>query len=161
MSYCFLSVGTVGAVRCVRTINSVKVFVEAYVTCNDAYTCAIPCAIVEVVSKNFESLLVVIAKYKISMCVSVSVPSFMSKAVNFVVNHVFAAHRSSFGELVCLFIAPVSCVSFYPFKMYCVFVCKFGESFMAVIDGLFVSVFYWREPEVQIGCRSRRLFVGC
>ena len=58
-------------------------------TCNDAYTCAIPCAIVEVVSKNFESLLVVIAKYKISMCVSVSVPSFMSKAVNFVVNHVF------------------------------------------------------------------------
>ena len=89
MSYCFLSVGTVGAVRCVRTINSVKVFVEAYVTCNDAYTCAIPCAIVEVVSKNIESLLVVIAKYKISMCVSVSVPSFMSKAVNFVVNHVF------------------------------------------------------------------------
>ena len=138
MSYCFLSVGTVGAVRCVRTINSVKVFVEAYVTCNDAYTCAIPCAIVEAVSKNFESLLVVIAKYKISMCVSVSVPSFMSKAVNFVVNHVFdvvewdkaayqvAAHLSSFGELVCLFIAPVSCVSFYPFKMYCVFVCKFG-----------------------------------
>ena len=47
-----------------------------------------------------------------------------------------AAHRSSFGELVCLFIGPVSCVSFYPFKMYCVFVCKFGESFMAVIDGL-------------------------
>ena len=80
MSYCFLRVGTVGAVRCVRTINSVKVFVEAYVTCNDAYTCAIPCAIVEVVSisKNFESLLVVIAKYKISMCVSVSVPSFIS-----------------------------------------------------------------------------------
>ena len=35
------------------------------------YTCAIPCAIVEVVCKNFESLLVVIAKYKISMCVSV------------------------------------------------------------------------------------------
>ena len=68
MSYCFLSVGTVGAVRCVRTINSVKVLVEAYVTCNDAYTYAIPCAIVEVVSKNFESLLVVIAKYKISMC---------------------------------------------------------------------------------------------
>ena len=67
MSYCFLSVGTVGAVRCVRTINPVKVFVEAYVTCNDAYTC-----------KNFESLLVVIAKYKISMCVSVSVPSFIS-----------------------------------------------------------------------------------
>ena len=58
-------------------------------TCNDAYTCAIPCAIVEVVSKNFESLLVVIAKYKISMCVSVSVPSFMSYAVNFVVNNVF------------------------------------------------------------------------
>ena len=153
MSYCFLSVGTVGAVRCVRTINSVKVFVEAYVTCNDAYTCAIPCAIVEVVSKNFESLLVVIAKNKISMCVSVSVPSFMSKAVNFVVNHVFdvvewdkaayqvAAHRSSFGELVCLFIAPVSCVSFYPFKINCVFVCKFGESFMAVIDGLVVVYF--------------------
>ena len=63
MSYCFLSVGTVGAVRCVRTINSMKVFVEAYVTCNDAYTCAIPCAIVEVVCKYFESLLVVIAKY--------------------------------------------------------------------------------------------------
>ena len=40
-----------------------KVFVEAYVTCNDAYTCAIPCAIVEVVCKYFESLLVVIAKY--------------------------------------------------------------------------------------------------
>ena len=79
--------------------------------------------------------------------------SFMSKAVNFVVNHVFdvvewdkaayqvAAHRSSFGELVCLFIAPVSCVSFYPFKMNCVFVCKFGESFMAVIDGLVVVYF--------------------
>ena len=58
------------------------------------------------------------------------------------------------------FSLPSSCVSFYPFKMYCVFVCKFGESFMAVIDGL-VCVFYWREPEVQIGCRSRRLFVGC
>ena len=55
-----------------------EVFVEAYVTCNDAYTCAIPCAIVEIVCKNFESLLVVIAKYKISMCVSVSVPSFIS-----------------------------------------------------------------------------------
>ena len=56
MSYCFLSVGTVGAVRCVRTINSVKVFVEAYVSCNetnDAHTCAIPCAIVEVVCKYF------------------------------------------------------------------------------------------------------------
>ena len=76
MSYCFLSVGTVGAVRCVRTINSVKVFVEAYVSCNDAYTCAIPCAIVEVVCKYFESLRVVIAKYKISMCVSVSVPAY-------------------------------------------------------------------------------------
>ena len=34
--------------------------------------------IVEVVCKYFESLRVVIAKYKISMCVSVSVPSFMS-----------------------------------------------------------------------------------
>ena len=80
MSYCFLSVGTVGAVRCVRTINSVKVFVEAYVSCNDAYSCAIPCAIVEVVCKYFESLRVVIqiVKYKISMCVSVSVPSFVS-----------------------------------------------------------------------------------
>ena len=78
MSYCFLSVGTVGAVRCVRTINSVKVFVEAYVSCNDAYSCAIPRAIVEVVCKYFKSLRVVIAKYKISMCVSVRVPSFMS-----------------------------------------------------------------------------------
>ena len=80
MSYCFLSVGTVGVVlvRCVRTINSVKVFVEAYVSCNDAYSCAIPCAIVEVVCKYFESLRVVITKYKISMCVSVRVPSFMS-----------------------------------------------------------------------------------
>ena len=29
VSYVFLSVGTVGAVRCVRTINSVKVFVES------------------------------------------------------------------------------------------------------------------------------------
>ena len=65
MSYCFLSVGTVGAVRCVRTINSVKVFVEAYVSCNDAYTCSI----VEIVCKYFESLRVVIAKYKISMCI--------------------------------------------------------------------------------------------
>ena len=78
MSYCFLSVGTVGAVRCVRTINSVKVFVEAYVSCNDANSCAIPRAIDEVVCKYFESLCVVIAKYKISMCVSVRVPSFMS-----------------------------------------------------------------------------------
>ena len=51
------------------------------------------------------------------------------------------AHRSSFGELVCLFIAPMSFVSFYPFEMYCVFVCKFGESFMAVIDGLVVVYF--------------------
>ena len=47
VSYCFLSFGIVGAVRCVRTINSVKVFVEAYVSCNDAYSCAI----VEVVCK--------------------------------------------------------------------------------------------------------------
>ena len=29
------------------------------------------------------------------------------------------AHRSSFGELVCLFIAPMSCVSSY-LKLYCV-----------------------------------------
>ena len=36
---------------------------------------------------------------------------------------------------------PVCSVSFYPFKMYCVFVCKFGESFMAVIDGLVVVYF--------------------
>ena len=68
MSYCFLSVGTVGAVRCARTINSVKVFVEAYVSCNDVYSCAIPRAIVEVVCKYFKSLCVVIAKYEISMC---------------------------------------------------------------------------------------------
>ena len=71
----------------------------------------------------------------------------------FVVNHVVdvvewdkaahqvAAHRSSFGELVYLFIGPMSCVSFYPFKLYCVFVCKFGESFMAVIDGFVVVDF--------------------
>ena len=78
VSYCFLSVGTVGAVRCVRTINSVKVFVEAYVSCHDAYSCAIPRAIVEAVCKYFKSLRVVIAKYKIIMCVSVRVPSFMS-----------------------------------------------------------------------------------
>ena len=49
---------------------------------------------------------------------------------------------SSFGELVCLFIAPMSCVIFYLFKLYCVFVCKFGESFMAVSDG-FVVVFFF------------------
>ena len=61
MSYCFLSVGTVGAVRCVRTIKSVKVFVEAYVSCNDRYSCAIPRAIAEVVCKNCKSLRVVIA----------------------------------------------------------------------------------------------------
>ena len=77
----------------------------------------------------------------------------MCQAVNFVVHHVFdvvewdkaahqvAAHRSSFGEIVCVFIAPMSCASFYPFKLYCVFVCKFGESFMAVIDG-FVVVYF-------------------
>ena len=50
-------------------------------------------------------------------------------------------------------------MSFYPFKFYCVFVCKFGECFMVVSDG-FVVVFYWIEPVVQIGCRSKRLFVG-
>ena len=61
MSYCFLSVGTVGAVRCVRTTNSVKVFVETYVSCKDAYSCAIPRVIVEVVCKYFKSLRVVIA----------------------------------------------------------------------------------------------------
>ena len=44
--------------------------------------------------------------------------------------HQVAAHRSSFGELVCLFIAPMSCVSFYPFKLYCVYVCKFVANFM-------------------------------
>ena len=47
-------------------------------SCNDAYTCAIPRAIVKVVCKYFKCLRVVIAKYKISMCVSGSVPSFMS-----------------------------------------------------------------------------------
>ena len=80
MSYCFLSVGTVGAARCVRTINSVKVLLRpnAYMSCNDAYSCAIPCAIVEVLCKYFESLRLVIVKYEISMCVSVRVPSFMS-----------------------------------------------------------------------------------
>ena len=52
--------------------------------------------------------------------------------------HQVAAHRSSFGELVCLLIAPMYCVSFYSFKLYCVFVCKFGESFMSVIDGFVV-----------------------
>ena len=56
MSYCFLSVSTVGAVRCVRTIKSVKVFVETYVSCNDVYSCAIPRAIVEVVCKYFKRL---------------------------------------------------------------------------------------------------------
>ena len=61
MSYCFLSVGTVGAVRCVRTINSVTVFVETYVSCNDAYSCTIPRAIVKVVLKYFKRLRVVIA----------------------------------------------------------------------------------------------------
>ena len=47
-------------------------------SCNDAYSCAIPCAIVEVLCKYFESLRLVIVKYEISMCVSVKVPSFMS-----------------------------------------------------------------------------------
>ena len=74
MSYCFLSVGTVGAVWCVRTINSVKVFVETYVSCDDVYSCTIPCVIVKVVCNYFKRLRVVIAKYKISMCVSVRVP---------------------------------------------------------------------------------------
>ena len=55
--------------------------------------------------------------------------------------HQVAAHRSNFGELVYLFIGPMSYVSFYPFKLYCVFVCKFGESFMAVIDGFVVEYF--------------------
>ena len=63
--------------------------------------------------------------------------------------HQFAAHRSSFGELVCLFIAPMSFVSFYPFKLYCVFVCKIGESFMAVIDE-FVVVYFIGE---SLKCR--------
>ena len=61
MSYSFLSVGTVGAVRCVRTINSVRVFVETYVPCNDAYSCTIPRAIIKVVCKYFKRLRVVIA----------------------------------------------------------------------------------------------------
>ena len=52
-----------------------------------------------------------------------------------------SAHRSSFGKLVCLFIAPVSCVSFYPFKFFCVFGCKFGECFMEVSDR-FVVVYF-------------------
>ena len=88
------------------------------------------------------------------MCVSVRVPPCLCKAVNLVVNHVFdvvewdkaahhfTAHRSSFGKLVCLFIAPVSCVNFYPFKLYCVFVVfKFGECFVAVSDG-FALVYF-------------------
>ena len=61
MSYCFLSVATVGAVRCARTINSVKVFVETYVSCNDAYSCTIPRAIVKVVCKYIKRFCVVIA----------------------------------------------------------------------------------------------------
>ena len=35
----------------------------------------------------------------------------------------------------------VSCLSFYPFKLYCIFVCKFGECFMVVSDG-FVVVYF-------------------
>ena len=73
MSYCFLSVGTVGAVWCVRTINSVKVFVETYVSCDDAYSCKIPRAIFKVVCMYFKRLRVVIVYYKISMSVSVRV----------------------------------------------------------------------------------------
>ena len=42
------------------------------------YSCAIPRAIVEVVCKYLKGLRVVIAKYNISMCVSVRVRSFMS-----------------------------------------------------------------------------------
>ena len=63
--------------------------------------------------------------------------------------HQVAAHRSSFGELVCLFIARMSFVSFYPFKLYFVFVCKLSESFMAVIDG-FVVVYFIGE---SLKCR--------
>ena len=51
--------------------------------------------------------------------------------------------------LTVAFIAPMSCVSFYPLKLYCVFVCKFGESFMAVIDG-FVVVYFIGE---SLKCR--------
>ena len=61
VSYCFLIVSTAGPVRCVRTINSAKVFVETYVSCNDANSCAIPRAIVEVVCKYFKRRRVVIA----------------------------------------------------------------------------------------------------
>ena len=42
-------------------VNFGKVFVGAYVSCNDTYSCAIPRAIVEVVCKYFKSLRVVIA----------------------------------------------------------------------------------------------------
>ena len=38
-----------------------QLFVEAYVSCNDAYSCAIPRAIVEVVCKYFKCLRVVMA----------------------------------------------------------------------------------------------------
>ena len=45
-----------------------KVFVETYVCCDDAYSCTIPRAIVKVVCKYFKRLRVV------GMCVSVRVP---------------------------------------------------------------------------------------
>ena len=35
-----------------------KVFVEAYVSCNDAYSCVIPRAIVKVVCKYFKSVVI-------------------------------------------------------------------------------------------------------
>ena len=40
-----------------------------------AYSCTIPRAIVKVVCKYSKRLLVVVAQYEISMCVSVGVPS--------------------------------------------------------------------------------------
>ena len=46
---------------CVRTINSVYVFVETYVSCDDAYSCTIPRAIAKVVCKYSKRLLVVVA----------------------------------------------------------------------------------------------------
>ena len=129
MSYCFLSVGTVGAVRCVRTINSVTVFVETYVSCNDAYSCTITRAIVKVVFKYFNFLSVFVWLLPSIRSVSACLLEFYLFCVRLLTlsfimflmwlsgtrlhsAHQVTARRSSFGELVCLFIAPMSCVSF-------------------------------------------------
>ena len=116
---CFLCVTTVWTEGGVSSVNSVEVFVESYVSGDNANGGAVAYAVAQVVLKDLEDLLLVGPYDELSMGMLVCVPSVIVYGLYFAVDqglNVFEWYKAvnlvtgccaSFGQLVSFFIAMV------------------------------------------------------